>query len=398
MSAGVISAPKSGGDGEEVVPENAASSGMSQRDIARSIYRFDPFIRWPAHWMKISGPRVAVFFFVLGFIDVVALAPLVGHHDVSLKGDWVGLSITFLVRPIMWGVYGWMPFAIAGLFTELQTNGVISGQDERYRALVRESCAQLGSIWITIVAIAFGVGSQVVTAMFISPEGVPPWGEDFDLRFWLFAAPVGAASWYASVKVLVRAALFSIVLSKIFRPSSSISVTIHSVHPDGAGGLGSLGRYAVGMSLFAASGLLFLSMAAIRNTTTDISVDGEVFRSVHLILSLVLLYPVLVWLLLFAPIWLVHRAMLRKLNEDLLEVSNRMDDDLTEMKAISPATDGLAPQLDRLHQLEEAYSLILRTSARWPFSRTTLGYLGAVNLLALTSTALGIALTVKRLF
>ena len=101
MSAGVISAPKSGGDSEEVMPESAATFGMSQRDIARSIYRFDPFIRWPAHWMKISGPRVAVFFFVVGFIDVVVIAPLVGHYDVGLKADWVGLSITFLVRPVM---------------------------------------------------------------------------------------------------------------------------------------------------------------------------------------------------------------------------------------------------------------------------------------------------------
>ncbi len=64
----------------------------------------------------------------------------------------------------------------------------------------------------------------------------------------------------------------------------------------------------------------------------------------------------------------------------------------------SSAPDDLAPRLERVRQLEEAYALILRTAPQWPFSRTTLSYLGAINFLGLTSTILGIALTIQRVF
>ena len=397
MSTSAPSSLKCDSGGGGVVGANATTLGMSDGDIAFSIYRVDPFIRWPSHWMRISGPRVAVLFVLLGFIDVVALAPYLGDYSVDVRGDWVGLSITFVIRPVVWGIYGWMPFAIANVFSQLQTNGVVKGQDERYEELVRSSCRQLGGTWLTVVAVAFGVGSQFVVAIFFAPEGIPPWGEGYDLRFWLFAAPVGAATWYAIVKVLVRAALFSIVLGKLFGPSSSITLTIPTPHPDGAGGLGSLGRYAIGMSLLAAAALGFLSMAAIRNVFgVELTEDG--LHPIHFVLSLVLVYPLLFWLYLFAPLWLVHEAMLKKRNEDLLELANNMGRHLSEIKGISSAPDDLAPRLERFRQLEEAYALILRTAPQWPFSRTTLSYLGAINFLALTSTILGIALTVQRVF
>ena len=45
-----------------------------------------------------------------------------------------------------------------------------------------------------------------MVAIFFAPEGIPPWSGEYDLRFWLIAAPVGAATWCAAAKVLVRAA------------------------------------------------------------------------------------------------------------------------------------------------------------------------------------------------
>ena len=72
------------------------------------------------------------------------------------------------------------------------------------------------------------------------------------------------------VKVLVRVALFSAVLGKLFGPSSSMTVTIPTLHPDDAGGLGSLGRYAIGMSLLAAAALVFPSMAAWERSQTTV--------------------------------------------------------------------------------------------------------------------------------
>lgn len=75
MSTSAPSPLKCDSGGGGVVGANATTLGMSDGDIAFSIYRVDPFIRWPSHWMRISGPRVAVLFVLLGFIDVVALAP-----------------------------------------------------------------------------------------------------------------------------------------------------------------------------------------------------------------------------------------------------------------------------------------------------------------------------------
>ena len=105
MSTGAPSSLEPDGGDAGVAGANAATLGMSGRDIAYSIYRVDPFIRWPYHWMRISGPRVAVLFVVLGFIDVTALAPYLGDYSVDVRGDWVGLSITFVIRPVVWGIY-----------------------------------------------------------------------------------------------------------------------------------------------------------------------------------------------------------------------------------------------------------------------------------------------------
>ena len=375
---------------------------MTQGDIASSIYRNDPFIRLPARWMRVSGPRLAVLFVPLGFVDVVAIAPYVGNHPVDIKSDWAGLSISFGLRPLIWGIYGWMPGAIASVLSQLQTSGVVRGQDERYEALVRSSCQWLGTVWLTAVAFAFafafGVGSQFVIALFFDAEaGVPSWGNAYDLRFWLFAAPVGAITWYAIAKVLVRATLFSLVLIKLFGPSSSMVVTIPPMHPDGAGGLGIIGRYAVGMSLLAVAALGFISVLAIRSVPAD-DLAGGGLRSIHFVLSLLMLYPLLVWLYLFAPLWLVNQAILKARYEELLDVSTGLGKHRDALNGAGSATDDLTPRLDRIRQLEEAYALIIRTSPRWPFSRTTLGYLGAVNLLGLASTILAIALTIQRIF
>ncbi len=91
-------------------------------------------------------------------------------------------------------------------------------------------------------------------------------------------------------------------------------------------------------------------------------------------------------------------AMLKKRNADLLELANNMGHHLSEMKGASSAPDDLAPRLERFRELEEAYALILRAAPQWPFSRTTLSYLGAINFLGLASTILAIALTFQRVF
>ena len=93
MSAGGVSTAGPSDDSENAAGASAAPRQLSQHEIAFSINKADPFIRWPAHWMEISGPRVAVFFILLGFIDLVVIAPLVGDYDVGLRKDWVGLSV-----------------------------------------------------------------------------------------------------------------------------------------------------------------------------------------------------------------------------------------------------------------------------------------------------------------
>ena len=151
------------------------------------------------------------------------------------------------------------------------------------------------------------------------------------------------------------------------------------------------------MSLLAVVGLGYLSIAAIRNVLGVDLADGGL-RPIHVVLSLLVLYPLLVWLLLFAPLWLVHQAMLKARYGELLDVSAGLGRHRDALKGAGSATDDLAPRLEPIRQLEEAYALIVRTSPRWPFSRTTLGYLGAINFLALASTILGIVLTIRRIF
>ena len=177
------------------------------------------------------------------------------------------------------------------------------------------------------------------------------------VRVILVIIPTGYVTWSFVFRLVLNARLFR---------KSLKNVAVHPLHPDQAGGLRSLGRYALSTTYIIA---LAGSIAALAEYIAFTRGDTEYAYFFH---GAILLYLLLTPAIFFAPLSGAHAAM-RNAKEDLLvQISDQFN---TDYRKVSSVLSGTAEELDenieKVEQLQRLHKLTT-TFPVWPYNFSTL--------------------------
>jgi hypothetical protein len=137
-------------------------------------------------------------------------------------------------------------------------------------------------------------------------------------------------------------------------------IRVAPFHPDGAGGMGSIGRFAANLGYGIGTIGLSLSLAAIQDPASVVSMSNY---------SLVIeigIYLVLAPILFVIPLWTAHSTMVASRDHLQKEISLEFNTAFAQMHAArSGSADAIEPLLEKVRQLDEAHTLVNRFPV-WP--------------------------------
>lgn len=354
-------------DQTEPVSEGVKEVRVDSRDPLATFLHAKLHMHWVQLWL------VALLYF--GFLEKIIVPYLLNILNIVGVGltEWVphveAMLTGFVEFPIFLGFYLWSGRGVVVLFESMSLNENFRDQD-RYRRFVDKVYHSMRSPWLPILGLISSILAVCVMHFVIwGPNAIlPPWfGGRILFRAWsLFN--IGFVS-YAVAQVIFRQCLVIYWLDRLWR-SQGDHLVIHPYHADGAGGLGSIGKYAVTFFFFVLALLLFLVMAIVIPEILSVHPEGEgisfrFWSPVILVASL--LYLVLIPFMFFLLIWPAQQAMqtekdkrLSIYSKQLNELINTAEDSLAEERKKLPGIYG------EIENLKKFRSVILNDYPVWP--------------------------------
>lgn len=268
---------------------------------------------------------------------------------------YYGLFVAAVLLPVTWFLYLWQPHTVAAVIANLEKNGLVrlsSGLSlsDHYRSkLKRIDNSRLYQLGI-LLAVLF----VVVQIWWVWPHESAKlgrfyfWHQD-KVFFYLFFIPNIIVGYYIGTIVAFRFIWAMWFVHDMFR---NATVDLVPLDPDGAGGLSTVGNFAIRHSSIAVG----LGVMASVLTVTRVFIGGGWGFADEILLYV--LYLLLVPVSLVLPIWTTHRAMVGFKNDELRKVSNRFQaENITQQ-----------PSQEALKHLQERYVFIRSTYPVWPIS------------------------------
>jgi hypothetical protein len=356
---------------------------IDTRDPLAKFFRNTLHFDWVRLWI------VAILYF--GIFEKIIL-PLLGNFlNLNLTidiGQWVphveSLMTGFVEFPIFLAIYLWSGRGVVELFDSFQENDSFN-DPEGYQKFYGDAVKSFRHIAWPLASLAFALLAVVVMHFVIWGENtpVPPWfGDRLYMRI-LSLVNIGLVT-YCVAQAAIREGLVIYWLRRLWKENED-DLEIHPYHPDGAGGLGTVGQHTVGFLFFVITVMLFILMATIIPSIIDQSSSEEVF-SIRLWSPFIVLiwafYLILVPIMIGLMLWPAHSVMLKKRADSLSKYSNEMDEQLllaTEHTAVSPTK--VAEALEKLDVLRKIRSIILEDYPTWPSSIESRRLLGVTSFL-----------------
>jgi hypothetical protein len=272
-------------------------------------------------------------------------------------GDALDLLLLSFALTFGFLIYLLLPTSVASVFNTLSKNGVIGPpRQERsgamsYPSFLRHVIAWVDGWWWSITGVILSVGYFLYIIFVAYPQYLnrsPFW---LAVIFLGFNLPII----YVSLFVFVRILLLIIFINRLFY---LFTIQVKPLHPDGSGGMGSLGQIlwmCVGALLvFALFIFSFRDHYAPPLTLTDIIV----IASSYLILIVSLMVG---WL------ELPHQVMVQARNAILQPLTAEYEQVLMEtMPAAGEETAHIVAGTERLSALKQRYELVRDTFPTWP--------------------------------
>jgi hypothetical protein len=305
--------------------------------------------------------------------------PPLSSPDAQQMAAWA-----FLAVPVAMYLWFWLPGSVHSLVQELRSKGVIADP----KSPATDSMDQFaydamhkfdGPIW-TVAAAILIVAYGLVKFRQVAPEGIPA-NLQLSLDI-LVSAPVIYAATLAFSSMIEGIWITSDLFDKY-----SIQVFPH--HPDGAGGLGPIGKRVSVLAwagAIAGSAALFINWVSFQQGNNLLTSMETVFGVGVLLVAA----PLVVWFWLRAP----HEAMLEARARFLTEISTEYDRIARE--PIAQADEGAIVKLkastELLQELDKRAEEIQKTYPAWPIHTTGLRAVWAVVAAPLVAGAVGIVL------
>lgn len=353
--------------------KESSQEAANQKELFVRIYTRDPLLRVLLDKWKATPLAVWLSLITLGLFDVFVLAPLAGHF--YTKGNVLGAIedieylITFLVGiPVWWLIYAWMPRSISRVFQKFKEGHIIKEKCEGdYQKFIQEVEDGFNKPWWIVTAVVLAIAVQILIFL-INLQQEPSWNFLLTWRLFVFKIPLTTVTYYTLSMTVIRAILMVSWLQKL---THRFEITIHPLHPDGAGGLWFLGNYSLNLTYMIAMSGVLIAMTMYRPILRP--GEGKVQLTPPILLA-IFLYVTIAPLCFFAPLWATHSAMRAAKQKRLSEIANHF---LTQYGKAYNQMDkvSIKQSLDKIDELKVLYE---HTQAfpEWPFDVSILSKFG----------------------
>jgi hypothetical protein len=370
--------------GLPIQPENTTSSEAGTMLSPQQFYRHDPLLVLLKDKLRLND--FSLIACVAGLPALVFLSWwfCMQYVVISKVQFWEprdtlsSLVQTFIIFPLLFGIYALVPTSIADLFNTLQANGVIGERRKALRGPM--SYEQFLQKLVTWIDSGWWVsGSLAIVVLY------------FFYRVFLIEVPLPTAVplavristvitflplMYATCISVIRLLLALVFTNWLFY---LFTIQVKPLHPDGSGGLGVLGR------------ILWVSIAimlwdALLLSTGFISSNMSLFSPLEILL-LIAIYIALTPSLLIGWLVLPHWVMVKARTEALLPLAHEFQQAILQTKpSAGDDSSKLVAGTRRLSALKQRYELLRSTFPTWPVEIEQLGRLvTAVSLPVLIS-------------
>ncbi len=344
-----------------------------------NFYRKDPLAAWLIGRLRLTPAKGGI----IGFIGYSILGYGLGLwlsfvyiNDTGVDKIWLGpqllsaLMVLIVLPTFLWWFYIYQitEFLHVVETITLGDDLAIAGIEKRFNQLRWSVYAFLAAVivcvgWYTLIAIP---------AMAPRQSGFYfPWWYMNPYYCYSIFLPIIALEFYLGVIISIRQILAIKSLNILFKHSEP---NIHPLHPDGAGGLASVGSFAINTAFVG----ILVGVWAVTLT------NGPIQRGLEpeppwFTLGLLVLYIVLTPVLLITPVWTTHIAMKTVKYKMLAKISEDFD---KKVKNIPKRGNRINLNED-LEQLIKIYQIIQDTYPEWPFSTSALKKFGVTYFIPL---------------
>lgn len=307
-------------------------------------------------------------------------ALLPGAQTKGLLGEPADLIYEFLVHPVTLAYFCWLQTAGGQLFSDLLHEKMTLTQDEA-SAILDKWVQRLQSPWVSrsaaLVSLLFAGWYVLAFAPSISPlytaAPYPSWVIVSPIIA-IVRAPVVFAVFYALVLVIVDLVVTIRALNDLL---AQRDVRVEPFHPDKAGGLSIVGRFAANLSFLIGTYGLLLFVRILENPQGAIDMRSYVF------FTGVILYLILAPIIFFIPLWTTHLAMIAFRDDLLGEIAGKMEATfgelgvLREKNEMPPEVNSVPVDLDaeqvemltkKVQSLNDMRQFVRDNVPVWPFN------------------------------
>jgi len=275
---------------------------------------------------------------------------------VALLEDYTYMITETITMPLVWIYYVWVYKTPAWVIESLENANVVTFEEEE----LEQACKILDNKLFTYVSVFFGI----LVAVFYTIGGMQATPQ------WLNQNPaflILRATFIVAPGIMLGGIIVSRIINtaRIFRRLLK-DVVLHPLHPDKAGGLQPLGRYALGTTyLIAIAGSLG---ALLEYEAYTRGMLGTAYFA-HIV---ILLYLILAPVAFFAPLSAAHRAMQRAKESLLLDIAYQFNQDFSQTSTnLTAPAKTLEENVKKINQLRELHK-IADAFPVWPFDVATL--------------------------
>ncbi|MCC7358733.1 MAG: hypothetical protein IT317_04620 [Anaerolineales bacterium] len=336
----------------------------------QAITATDPLAAWLRSYLH---PLLfAAVGLALGALYTLILPQINGVLAASLA-DWPTLLVMLVLVPLILGWYAWQPSAMLALYQGLLARvSEADGAPARMAALLADEHQVR---WWTGLVLALTLVFTAALALRVLPAAGPAAG----LLVWVVAALrllIRCLTIYVLLMCLVRQLILILNLNRLFQQAV---VQLNPLHPDRAGGLWIMGRFALHSAGLVMLVGLVLSLQSIGARQGGASLGPEFGVEVA------------VWMVggvaaFFLPLVEAHRQMAAArtaLLSDIVVELNRHGHELMTRLARRETAEA---SMEHLEALEDFYALA-EAAPVWPFDAETLRRFAGVILLPIVLPA-----------
>lgn len=282
------------------------------------------------------------------FIHIICVfiwGGLSGTKGVTDLSEDILYFVIQLVNSAMIYYYFFVPKSLGNAFKQLQNNGVFIITPIVIDPKVHKICSS--KKMFKLPYILAGIYALVwILFIYIDPEGVDYWYEvnPFILIILLLSWYI---SWVAMAGILISMGIGIFLIHHVFNDNE---IRVQPLHPDGSGGLGSLGKYSLKVSSFSIIFALFIITGIIDSYST-----GTLMQDYAAMIN-VIIYVLFVPLIFYLPLHKPRKAMFAFRTKKLQNISEHYDHLHNKIHSdIEQSPESLNKNFNHIEVLENIY-------------------------------------------